>query len=114
MKLSESERGFLLSGMSDGSIAGMVGRSTAWVARARRALKDQAEPVQARAAIAVEPWVPEGEREACLPTPPLPEAHSGGRRSEGSAFSTRPRQTRSPKPEARSPKPEARECVRWG
>ncbi len=59
--LTETQRGMLLSTMSDASVAMMPGRGEAGVKRQRRALADLpvALTVQDRAATAAKPWRPD-------------------------------------------------------
>lgn len=59
--LTETQRGMLLSKMSDASVAAMLGRGVAWVKRQRGVLADLpvAAPVQVKAAVAAKPWSPD-------------------------------------------------------
>jgi len=106
-RLTEFERGMLMSSMADSSVARTLGRSLRWVVRVRGALDvdptPAPEPVQARAGQSVEAWEAQQIAAECPAPPPAApggEPKSAGRRLKAPAIP--PRQRARPIPGVKS------------
>lgn len=99
--LTESQRGMLLSKMSDASVAMMLGRGEAWVKRQRSVLADLpvALTVQDRAATAAKPWRPDDDPfEPLKPVEVAPPGQTGREASIAAVRATPP--SPAPRPSA--------------